>query len=95
MAGPRSSNVTNPSPRRGHLCLEETVEVSLPSRRVFQFAAQPGNVPLWNSAVLESEVRGELRQGVEVLQRVDLLGRRFDVVYVVTRWDPPRCDVGQ
>jgi hypothetical protein len=70
--------------------IEDRVLVPSPLRSTFRFAARPENMPLWNPVVLESRVVGRLRPGAEVVQRIDLFGRRFDAVFAVTSYEPFR-----
>jgi uncharacterized protein YndB with AHSA1/START domain len=68
--------------------IEESIDVALPRERVFEFAARPENMPLWNPVVQESKALGDLEEGTEVVQRVDLFGRRFQTTYEVTCYEP-------
>jgi hypothetical protein len=70
--------------------IEDRVLVKASLRPTFRFAARPENMPQWNRVVLESVVIGPLRRGTTVVQRVDLLGRRFDAVFEVTCYEPFR-----
>ena len=70
--------------------IEESVFVELPPSRVFRFAGRPQNMPRWNPAIRHSRTVGPLREGAEVEQVVDLMGRRFEVVYEVTEYTPSR-----
>jgi uncharacterized membrane protein len=68
--------------------IEESIVVALPREDVFEFASQPENMPLWNPVVRESRVVGDLEEGAQVVQRIDLLGRRFETIYEVTHYEP-------
>lgn len=68
--------------------VEETIRIALPRRRVFAVASRPDNMPLWNPAVLESELVGPMAPGARVVQRIELLGRDFETEYEVTRYEP-------
>lgn len=70
--------------------LEESIHIPLPREHVFAVAARPEHMPLWNPAVLESEVVGEMERGATVLQRIELLGRCYEAEYRVSRYEPPR-----
>ncbi|MFN2545561.1 MAG: SRPBCC family protein [Actinomycetota bacterium] len=70
--------------------IEESIVVSLPRDRVFEFAASPENMPLWNPAVRESRALGPLEPGAKVEQLVEILGRTFRAEYEVTRYEPSR-----
>jgi uncharacterized membrane protein len=70
--------------------IEDSVFVSSPRQAVFRFAARPENMPLWNPAVRESKVIGRLKAGANVVQLIELFGRRFETVFEVTRYEPFR-----
>ncbi len=70
--------------------IEDSVVIDRPRRQVFPLAASPENMPLWNTAVLESRIYGALQRGARVVQRIHLLGHRFETVYEVTSYEPPR-----
>ncbi|HEX9376670.1 MAG TPA: SRPBCC family protein [Actinomycetota bacterium] len=70
--------------------IEDSIVVDLPRRQVFPLAASPENMPLWNTAVLESRICGALQRGARVVQRIHLMGHRFETVYEVSSYEPPR-----
>lgn len=72
------------------LQLEEAIHVALPPRQAFEVAADPANMPLWNPAVRESALIGELGLGARVIQEIELLGRGFEAEYEVTSYRPGR-----
>src|SRR5205809_518728 len=64
--------------------------VPAPRSRAFGIAAQPENMPLWNRGVLESRVGGPLEKGALVTQICEVYGRRFETLFEVTCFQPPR-----
>lgn len=70
--------------------LEESIVVDISSRDSFLFAAHPNHMPLWNPAVVESRVLGELCEGATVVQVARLLGRQFKTAYLVSHYEPFR-----
>ena len=69
--------------------IRECIGIDLPVERVFRLAARPEDMPRWNSAVVRSELRGRLREGATVVQRIRLLGRQFETTFRVTRYPLP------
>jgi uncharacterized membrane protein len=72
------------------ITIEESLAIERPLRQVFRLASRPENMPRWNSAVLESRLVGVLREGAKVVQRIHLPGLRFETVFRVTCYEPPR-----
>lgn len=70
--------------------IEHDILIGRDLDEVFSMAADPRNMPRWNPAVLSSELRGSLRRGATVLQHIDLLGRRFETLFEVRRYEPTR-----
>ena len=70
--------------------IEDSVLIERPPGDVFRLAADPRNMPLWNPAVIASEVRGPLRRGATVIQDIDLVGRRFETIFKLRRYEPAR-----
>lgn len=70
--------------------VEESIVVARPRAQVFPVAAHPENMPLWNPAVRESMLVGQLRRGAKVIQLVEVLGRRFETEFEVTEYEPGR-----
>ena len=70
--------------------VEEAVRIALPREQVFAVAALPENMTLWNPAVLESQLVGEIEPGARVVQSIRLMGRRFVSEFEVTAFEPPR-----
>ncbi len=72
--------------------IEESVEINLPPEVVFDYVANPENLPVWSSLVLEvqKEAQGELREGDRYTSVAKFLGRRFETPMEVTAHEPPR-----
>jgi len=72
--------------------IEESVEINLPPEEVFDYVADPENLPGWSSLVLEvqKETQGELREGDRYTSVAKFLGRRFETPMEVTAHEPPR-----
>ena len=72
--------------------IEESVEINLPPEEVFDYVADPENLPGWSSLVLEvqKETQGELREGDRYTSVAKFLGRRFETPMQVTAHEPPR-----
>jgi uncharacterized protein YndB with AHSA1/START domain len=72
--------------------VEESVEIDRPPEEVFDYVANPENLPEWSGIVLEvqKEVQGELREGERFTTVAKFLGRRFETPMEVTVHDPPR-----
>ena len=75
--------------------IEESVEINLPPEEVFDYVADPENLPGWSSLVLEvqKETQGELREGDRYTSVAKFLGRRFETPMEVTAHEPPRLHV--
>ena len=72
--------------------IEESVEINLPPEEVFDYVADPENLPGWSSLVLDvqKETQGELREGDRYTSVAKFLGRRFETPMQVTAHEPPR-----
>ena len=72
--------------------IEESVEINLPPEEVFDYVADPENLPGWSSLVLDvqKETQGELREGDRYTSVAKFLGRRFKTPMEVTAHEPPR-----
>ena len=72
--------------------IEESVEINLPPEEVFDYVADPENLPGWSSLVLEvqKETQGELREGDRYTSVAKFLGRRFETPMQVTTHEPRR-----
>ena len=72
--------------------IEESVEINLPPEEVFDYVADPENLPGWSSLVLEvqKETQGPLREGDRYTSVAKFLGRTFETPLEVTAQEPPR-----
>jgi uncharacterized protein YndB with AHSA1/START domain len=75
--------------------IEESVEINLPPEEVFDYVANPENLPGWSSQVLDvqKETQGELREGDRYTSVAKFLGRRFETPMEVTTHEPPRLHI--
>jgi hypothetical protein len=71
--------------------VEESVEINRPPEEVFDYVANPENLPEWSGIVLEvhKEAQGELREGERFTTMAKFLGRRFETPMQVTAHEPP------
>lgn len=71
---------------------EESAVIERPVADVFALAADPTNDPLWASAVAEARQtsEGPLRVGTTFEQVLRLLGRRLEIRFEVTEYEPNR-----
>jgi uncharacterized membrane protein len=73
--------------------VEESVEINRPLQEVFDYAADPENLPEWSGLVLEvrKETQGTLmEEGARYTTVAKFLGRSFETPYEVSVHDPPR-----
>jgi len=72
--------------------VEESIVIGRPVDYVFAFAADPKKDPLWASAVAESSQisEGPLGIGTRFTQALRLLGRRLEITFEVTEYEPNR-----
>lgn len=70
--------------------LEQSVLIRRPLDEVFALASDPKNDPNWSAVVEHVEATGPLGVGVQLIQRVHLLGRRAHVPIEVLEYVPPR-----
>lgn len=72
--------------------LEESAVIERPVPEVFAFAADPKNDPLWASVVAEARQtsEGPLGVGTTFAQVLRLLGRRIEITFEVTEYEPNR-----
>ena len=72
--------------------IEESVEINRPAEEVFNYVANPENLPEWSSIVLEvqKEAQGQPREGDRFTTVAKFLGRRFETPMEVTAHEPPR-----
>jgi uncharacterized protein YndB with AHSA1/START domain len=73
--------------------VEESVAINRPPEEVFDYVANPENLPEWSGLVLEvrKETQGPLmEEGARYTTVAKFLGRRFETPFEVTVHDPPR-----
>jgi uncharacterized protein YndB with AHSA1/START domain len=73
--------------------VEESVEINRPVDEVFEYVANPENLPEWSGIVLEvhkEDPQRELREGERFTTVAKFLGRRFETPMEVTAHEPPR-----
>ncbi|MDQ3863365.1 MAG: SRPBCC family protein [Actinomycetota bacterium] len=62
--------------------VEESVEINRPSNEVFDYVANPGNLPEWSGLAIEvKDVPEPLREGDTFAAMGKFLGRRFEAPY--------------
>lgn len=69
--------------------LEQSVLIRRPLEEVFALASDPKKDPDWSAVVEQVEATGPLGVGVQLIQRVHLLGRRAHVPVEVLEYVPP------
>jgi carbon monoxide dehydrogenase subunit G len=64
--------------------------IDRPIKDVFAFAANPNNMPKWNSAVasLEQITPGEVGVGTKFKSKAELMGRKIEGEMQVTAYEP-------
>jgi uncharacterized membrane protein len=73
--------------------VEESVEINRPLQEVFDYAANPQNLPEWSGLVQEvrPQTQGSLsEEGARYTTVAKFLGRRFETPFEVSVHDPPR-----
>jgi uncharacterized protein YndB with AHSA1/START domain len=72
--------------------IEESVQINRPLNEVYEYVANPENLPEWSGIVQEvhKEAQGELREGARYTTVAKFLGRRFETPMQVTSHEPPR-----
>jgi hypothetical protein len=72
--------------------VEESAVIERPVAEVFALAADPTNDPLWASVVAEATQtsEGPLGVGTTFEQVLRLLGRRIEITFEVTEYEPNR-----
>ncbi len=72
--------------------IEESVEINRPLEEVFNYVANPENLPEWSGIVLEvqKEGQGQPQEGDRFTTVAKFLGRRFETPMEVTAHEPPR-----
>jgi uncharacterized membrane protein len=78
--------------RMDEMRVEESVEINRPLQEVFDYAANPENLPEWSGLVQEvrKETQGTLmEEGARYTTLAKFLGRRFATPFEVSVHDPP------
>jgi uncharacterized protein YndB with AHSA1/START domain len=72
--------------------IEESVEINRPPQEVFDYVANPENLPEWSGIVQEvhKETQGQPREGERFTTVAKFLGRRFETPMEVTAHEPTR-----
>jgi uncharacterized membrane protein len=73
--------------------VEESVEINRPLQEVFDYVANPENLPEWSGLVQEvrKETQGSLmEEGARFTTVAKFLGRRFETPFEVSVHEPPR-----
>jgi len=71
---------------------EESTTIKRPAEKVFAFVADPKNEPRWAPAVAETRQlsSGPVQVGTTFEETVRFLGRRFEVAFEVSEYEPNR-----
>lgn len=69
---------------------EATIHIERNQDEVWDFIADPNNLPVWNTAVVTAETDGPWEKGARVNGQVKFLGKRIDYVNEVTELDAPK-----
>jgi uncharacterized membrane protein len=71
--------------------VEESVEINRPLEEVYEYVANPENLPEWSGIVQEvhKEAQGQPREGERFTIVAKFLGRRFETPMEVTAHEPP------
>ncbi len=72
--------------------IEESVEINRPPQEVFEYVANPENLPEWTGTAIEArkDTPGPLLEGSSFTTIGKFLGRRFETPFEVTAHDFPR-----
>ncbi len=72
--------------------IEESVEINRPPERVFEYVANPENLPQWAGTVIETrkDTSGPLLEGSSFTSVGKFLGRRIESPFEVTAHEFPR-----
>ena len=72
--------------------IEESVEIDRPPQEVFDYVANPENLPEWSGIVQEvhKEAQGQLKEGDKFTSVAKFLGRRFETPLEVSAHEPPQ-----
>ena len=70
--------------------VEHTIAIGRPIDEVFDFITDPLNDPVWLSSVLDVRApQGPIAVGSEFVETMRFLGRRVEVTWRVTEYEPP------
>ena len=72
--------------------VEESIEIDKPVEEVFDYLFEVDNFPEWSAPAIDvrRDVAGTLKEGHTFTVVVTFLGRRFELPYEVTDFDPLR-----
>ncbi len=72
--------------------IEESVQINRPREEVYEFVANPENLPVWTGTVIETrtETRGPLLEGNTFISVAKFLGRTIESPFEVTAHEFPR-----
>ena len=72
--------------------VEHSVVIERPAEQVWEYVHDPSNDGVWQSSLVESKelTEGSMRVGTKIAETRRFLGKRFDVSYEVTEYEPYR-----
>jgi uncharacterized membrane protein len=72
--------------------IEENAFIDRPPQEVFDYVAEPANLPVWDSSIVHAERldNGPMGVGSRMKGTSKILGRRFDWTTEVVEFEPPR-----
>ena len=72
--------------------VEESIEIDKPVEEVFDYLFEVDNFPEWSAPAIDvrRDKAGSLKEGDTFTVVVTFLGRRFELPYEVTYYDPLR-----
>lgn len=72
--------------------IEENAFIDRPPQEVFDYVAEPANLPVWDSSIVHAERldNGPMAVGSRMKGTSKILGRRFDWTTEVVEFEPPR-----
>jgi carbon monoxide dehydrogenase subunit G len=69
--------------------IEESIQINRSPQEVWDFTADPANLPVWNGAIQTADPDGPMAQGTKVSGHLKFLGKRMDYVNEITTFNPP------
>ena len=69
---------------------KHSVLIERPTEDVFAFLHDPANDPLWQTSLLESKLSGPMGLGATLTEVRHFLGKRAELTFEVTEYEPPR-----